>query len=189
MFYDHKWQRKVANLYIIEAGTCKCLTYLLEEWMKWLIVYRKSWQLIFFQLANQLIVYFLQLYYNIEPVTQKIWTPDFHSTPLKVGLTDLESRLSKNRTWRTWEATRVKETMFVWSFLGNIFAHLIPHVHTFVKKFLEALSTLAEHCPDLLLLERASPNLKGFCQRDVHLPCASKDKTTTGLHLKINTEK
>lgn len=66
---------------------------------------------------------------------------------------------------------------------GSVVLHTC--FRTFVKEFLEALGTLAQHCPDLLLQERPSSDLQGFCERHVHLPCAGREMRTSDLH-KIN---
>lgn len=47
---------------------------------------------------------------------------------------------------------------------------LTPYIPTSVEEFLEALGTLAEHCPHLLLLERTPSHLQGFCQGHMHPP-------------------
>lgn len=48
---------------IIRAGTSKCLTYLCEKWLEWLINYQNGWQPIFFSATD-----FLRfIYHSCQP--------------------------------------------------------------------------------------------------------------------------
>ena len=51
---------------------------------------------------------------------------------------------------------------------------LTLHIPTFVEELVEALCALAEHCPDLVLLERAPADLQGLGQGHMHLPWDSE---------------
>ena len=52
----YKWWRKALKPHIQDAGTSKCLTFLLEKGNKQWLSYQKSWQLIVFLSTNCLLI-------------------------------------------------------------------------------------------------------------------------------------
>lgn len=141
--------------------------------------------------AGELEICVTRTYSNINKTEDRALTHVFQGKPLVTwslsdkrlwnlpAICDGSFKLTDKEKWS--KRSTIKASGRCLDFVKNSMS-LHTCFRTFVKEFLEALGTLAQHRPDLLLQERPPSDLQGFCKRHVHLPCAGREMRTSDLH-------